>query len=1013
MLTQTLTTYDADGNPILVADKERFSTDTSAQTGPLGDPTTGPEARVYDTAYYYDPDSRLTAVVDVGTNGGAAYTRPGTVPARSDTALVTSFVYDAAGHVQTTTDPRGIVTRDGYDALGRVTQNIADYTNGTPTTSSNQTTYFGYDGLGNVLTVKAVMPSGTPSQTTKSVYGVTTASGSGINSNDLLATVEYPDPTTGSPSTSASNQESYTYDRLGDTTTYTDPNGTTHTYGYDVLGRPTSDAVTTLGAGVDGSVRRQTVAYNALGLPYLYTSYNAASGGSIVNQVQDVYNGLGQLTGEYQEQTGAVNTSTTPEVQYDYTEMSGGQNNSRLTQMVYPNGRTLDYVYNSGLDSTISRLSAIADDNAGTPGTTLEAYTYLGLNTIVQYAHPQDGINLTDIQQTGDTQYNNDGGDPYVGLDRFGRVIDQNWWNPTTQTSTDRFQYGYDRAGNVLYSNNLVNASESELYRSNSTASGDSNTAYDGLGRQVAFARGTLSSSGYNGTQLDTIASPSASQSWSLDALGNWSGVTTDGSTTTQTFNAQNQLTSVTGGTAPTFDNNGNTTSDAGLTYVYNAWNQLVTVKNGSTTVASYTYDALGRRITETDGSTTNHLYYSPQWQVIEERQNGTAATDVTDQYVWGAGDVDELVLRDTYTGGVQTQRLYAQWNANFDVTALVNTSGQVVERYLYDPYGSVTVTDASWNPLPGNTSAYGWRYLFQGGRLDTTTGWYDFRNRDLIPSEGRWAERDPIGFGGGELNLYEDTFSSPENYTDPLGLGPWNLLWTGNWNASPELWDAAMGGAAESTLHNAAKIETIADYASTVDPTATSGVIKSGMQFIQARDREALGSLAEAGANEFGGRIIGKTLKVVSKKLPKLGRNTPGALPDAADASKLCHKKPVNPGTGGPIQGSGGPGKVYEIPGSELKSKQPYIGKTRQKTVAERMKNADHRAKTPTGAPPNATTIAENLTPDEMAGVEALLIEQRGLRNLSNKIPGLNTKLPKNAPRVAAGKKLLGSGGK
>ena len=48
---------------------------------------------------------------------------------------------------------------------------------------------------------------------------------------------------------------------------------------------------------------------------------------------------------------------------------------------------------------------------------------------------------------------------------------------------------------------------------------------------------------------------------------------------------------------------------------------------------------------------TTNHLYYSPQWQVIEERQNGTATTNVTYQYVWGAGSIDEQVLRDTYTG--------------------------------------------------------------------------------------------------------------------------------------------------------------------------------------------------------------------------------------------------------------------------------------------------------------------------------------------------------------------------
>ncbi|MGH7760711.1 MAG: hypothetical protein ACREOY_04735, partial [Candidatus Dormibacteraceae bacterium] len=61
-------------------------------------------------------------------------------------------------------------------------------------------------------------------------------------------------------------------------------------------------------------------------------------------------------------------------------------------------------------------------------GTThLEDYTYLGLSTIVQKAHPQTGIDLTYIQQTGETNVLTDGGDRYTGLDRFGRVIDQYW----------------------------------------------------------------------------------------------------------------------------------------------------------------------------------------------------------------------------------------------------------------------------------------------------------------------------------------------------------------------------------------------------------------------------------------------------------------------------------------------------------------------------------------------------------------------------------------------------------
>ena len=58
--------------------------------------------------------------------------------------------------------------------------------------------------------------------------------------------------------------------------------------------------------------------------------------------------------------------------------------------------------------------------------------------------------------QTGDTSSSTDGGDEYTGLDRFGRVIDQNYVNTSTGDSTDRFQYTYDRDGNVLSKTNLV-----------------------------------------------------------------------------------------------------------------------------------------------------------------------------------------------------------------------------------------------------------------------------------------------------------------------------------------------------------------------------------------------------------------------------------------------------------------------------------------------------------------------------------------------------------------------------
>jgi YD repeat-containing protein len=216
VLTETDTQYDKDGNPILVIDKERFHNETA--TGALGNPSTSPKARDSYTANYFDAAQRLTDQVDVGTNGGTAYARPATVPAGSATVLVTHTAYNAAGLVQAVTDPRGIVRRTSYDLLGRTTQAVQDYTGGPLSNSSDQTTQYTYDGDGHVLTMTALLPGS--SETTQYTYGVTTAS-SGLNSNDLLASVTY--PANGQP-----NTESYTYNGLGEVTSFSDRNGNTH-----------------------------------------------------------------------------------------------------------------------------------------------------------------------------------------------------------------------------------------------------------------------------------------------------------------------------------------------------------------------------------------------------------------------------------------------------------------------------------------------------------------------------------------------------------------------------------------------------------------------------------------------------------------------------------------------------------------------------------------------------------------------------------------------------------------
>jgi YD repeat-containing protein len=571
-----------------------------------------------------------------------------------------------------------------------------------------------------------------PNNGNVSTNALTTASGSTLNSNDLLKEMWHPNKSTGAAS--SSEKESYTVNSLGQTLTYTDRNGSVHTLSYDVLGRVVSDAVTTLGSGVNGDVQRMETAYDTAGRAYLFTSFDAATGGNIVNQVQREFNGLGQVIKEYQSHSGAVNTSTTPSVQYTYSEMASGANHSRLTKITYPSGYELNYNYSTGINDTISRLSSLSDSTG-----TLESYDYLGLDIVVRRGHSQPGVDLTYIKQTGES--NGDAGDQYTGLDRFGRVEDQRWLDTSSGTATDRFQYGYDRDNNRLYRENLIDAAFSELYHENGSSSG-----YDLLNQLTDWQRGTL-----NSAKDSFTGTPSRTQEWDFDALGNFDSQSTNGTATNHTHNKQNQVTGV-GSASLTFDSNDNmTTDEMGRTFVYDAWNRLVEVKSGSTTLASYKYDALGHRVQETVNSVTTDLYYSMNWQVLEEREGSL----VRSRHVWSPVYVDAMVQRDRDVNGDGTleERLWVQQDANFNVTALLDNSGTVVERFIYDAFGTAAILTPSWGSR--SSSLYDWVYLFQGGRQSLSLGLVHLRNREWGTNLGRWGNVDPTLFQGGDVNLY------------------------------------------------------------------------------------------------------------------------------------------------------------------------------------------------------------------------------------------------------------------
>ena len=82
---------------------------------------------------------------------------------------------------------------------------------------------------------------------------------------------------------------------------------------------------------------------------------------------------------------------------------------------------------------------------------------------------------------------------------------------------------------------------------------------------------------------------------------------------------------------------------------------------------------------------------------------------------------------------------------------------------------------------------------LFSGGLYDFDTKLYRFGSRDYDPTVGRWTTKDPIGFAGGDTNLYAYVGGNPMSYVDPSGL------WSAQLGFGGSLSFLFGGGAAES----------------------------------------------------------------------------------------------------------------------------------------------------------------------------------------------------------------------
>jgi RHS repeat-associated protein len=126
---------------------------------------------------------------------------------------------------------------------------------------------------------------------------------------------------------------------------------------------------------------------------------------------------------------------------------------------------------------------------------------------------------------------------------------------------------------------------------------------------------------------------------------------------------------------------------------------------------------------------------------------------------------------------GGTAYRIVSDWRG--DVRLVLNTtetgSAAVVQQLDYDAWGNVmNLVDPACSV--GGPALCWQPFGFAGGVFDVTTGIVRFGARDYDPMMRRWTQKDPIGFGGGQWNIYVYVGDDPINGSDPNGKDPISL---------------------------------------------------------------------------------------------------------------------------------------------------------------------------------------------------------------------------------------------
>ena len=729
-----------------------------------------------DGTFEYDVQGRRVRQTDAQGHAAAfEYDADGNLVKVSDAfGQVTTLTYNAFGQVLTTTDPTGAATTFTYEeitgfllqvtnALGHTTTLAADPNNlpGAVTNLRGNRTTFTYATTGllsvatdptGATTSFSYDPAGRLLETRDPLGGTIRTS---YNLRGRLLTVTDP--------LGAVTQ--FRYDLAGNRVGLTDPKGRETTYTYDAANRliavtDASGGTTSYSYDTEGNLLRITDTQGQTTV-FAYDGHNRLIRRTDPLGASEVfvYDAVGNRTNRT-DRNGQTIT-------YTYDALN------RLAEKTHPNGTAVSYSYDAG-----GRLLSATDING-----TL-AFTYDALGRVLT-ATSQDGRTLTysydpagnrvGLQnETGHlTTYAYDSRnlltmltDPRAGVfhvayDRLGRRT------RLTRPNRTRTTYTYDAASRLTALTHQGHWGPFEVLT----------YTYDAAGNRIGDGRNHLRHQ-YAYDALDHLTAVlrqshrghfHPEERYSYDAVGNR---LTGPEHQAYQYDAANRLTEDSTHTYA-YDANGNLVEkrrhrDGSLSaYTYDAEDRLVQVLTPRTEV-TFEYDPLGRRIEkrvvrwhdedgdyepgpEEEGSPRTIRYLYDQEDILATFTN-TGREHA--RYTHGPG-IDEPLAE----ARAHHTRFYHA-DVLGSIGALSGKHGHPVRHYRYTAFG-----------FPEDHRRDSQPYRYTGREWDKEVGLHFYRARYYAPHLGRFMQEDPIGFAGGDSNLYGYALDDPINSVDPYGL--------------------------------------------------------------------------------------------------------------------------------------------------------------------------------------------------------------------------------------------------